>query len=103
MEILTRYEFWKRNPAPGTRYYPIYADPSEIIANNNEWLEDYEIDNVIQEQHEKSKSFSPIEYIVLEWGTWESEEAANAKRIHRERIDLLWDEFGEPHDCRIGF
>jgi len=33
----------------------IPAEPSEIIANDNEWLEDYEIDNVIQEKYYSQK------------------------------------------------
>lgn len=105
MELLTYFEFWNSNPAPGTRYHVVTSKPSEIIANDNEWLEDYEIDNVVLEKHPSQTDQTPMNsyYLVLEWGSWETEEAANSKRIHNERIELLRSEFDVDHNCGIGF
>jgi len=42
-------------------------------------------------------------YLVLEWGSWKNDEAANSYRIHDERIELLRSEFDMYHNCGIGF
>ena len=99
MEILTRDEFWAKNPAPGTKFVEIEDAVCEVIARP--------IDPSIDEPDEItmigiSRRNAPVaadQIIVFEWGTWEGhEELLTQHDAAVASVELA----GYKHTCEIG-
>lgn len=100
MEILTRDEFWAKNPAPGTKFLEIDEHACVIVARDID-PEEEEPDEITMIGFAKNAS-APLgedKVIVIEWGTWEGHEDLLEK--HDAAVASLKRE-GFNHKCAIG-
>lgn len=99
MEILTRDEFWKKNPGPGTKFIEIEDNFCEISANPIEPDVD-EPDEITMIRVSRSKA--PVvadSILVLSWGTWEGhEELLTQHDAAVASVELA----GYKHECVLG-
>lgn len=99
MEILTRDEFWKRTPAPGTKFLEIADSICEVSANPIEPELD-EPDEITMIKISRDKA--PVDadqILVISWGSWEGHEELLTQ--HNEAVVSIEAE-GYPHECALG-
>lgn len=99
MEILTRDEFWAKNPAPGTKFVEIEDAVCEVVARP--------IDPHLDEPDEitmigisrRSALVSADQILVFEWGTWDGhEELLSQHDAAVASVELA----GYKHTCALG-
>jgi hypothetical protein len=99
MEILTRDEFFAKNPAPGTKFLEIDEHACVIVARDIDPDTD-EPDDITMIGFEKSEGpTGEDKVIVIEWGSWEGHEELLAKHDAAAASLKL---AGFNHKCAIG-
>lgn len=99
MEILTRDEFWAKNPAPGTKFIEVEDNVCEISANSIEPDVD-DPDEITMIRVSRSKTPTPVDSVlVFSWGSWEGhEELLTQHDAAVTSVELA----GYKHECVLG-
>lgn len=83
VDILTHEEFWVSSPPPGTRYVELRGESAiEKVICSPINIETDDPDDVVQVQTNPHVTDDEVRVIVLEWGSWGTEEAVSAKAQH---------------------
>lgn len=103
VDVLTHEEFWVGSPPPGTRYVEVRGKRAmETVVASHINVDTDDPDDVVQVQ---TRSYAPgddeeVLVVVLEWGSWGTEEAVAAKAQHDEAVAS---NITNSHVCSLNF
>lgn len=98
MEILSRDEFWKKCPAPGTKFVELDGGSSVVTANPIDPDTD-EPDDITMIGFENGMNPAEDKVLVLSWGSWDEHPELLEK--HAQAVASLKLE-GYAHQCMLG-
>lgn len=97
MEVMTRDEFWARNPAPGTKFVEVDS-VSSVTAHEIDPL-DQEPDDIL------AVTYSPNDdevnmILIISWGSWDDHK--EILQMHTEAVASMKANDNIVHECEIG-
>jgi hypothetical protein len=98
MEILSREEFWKKCPAPGTKFVELDGGSSVVVANEIDPATD-EPDDITLIGFKNGTDPAEDKILVLSWGSWSDHPELleqHAKAVESLKVD------GYVHQCSLG-
>lgn len=98
MEIMTRDEFWARNPAPDTKFFELH-NISRVSAHPIE-VKDQDPDDIVAVTYSVEDDEPADSIAVVEWGSWSNH--SDLIEQHNEAVRLMKTEDGIDHVCEIG-
>lgn len=97
MEILTRDEFWARNPAPDTRFVEL-SGVSKVVGTEIDPDEQDPDDIVAVTFGDNDETEDSV--IVLSWGSWDNHK--DLIEQHNKGVASMKSEDDYEHVCEIG-
>ena len=94
MEILSREEFWAREPAPGTIFFELGQSGLETVGREIDPEVDHPDDAVMFRGISDMPEADEL-YAVLKWGSWETPENQKIKELRDKARELMAKEEAE--------
>jgi hypothetical protein len=98
MEILSREEFWRKCPAPGTKFVELDGGCSIVTAHQIDPDQD-EPDDITMVGFENGTDQNEDKVLVISWGSWSDH--PELLKQHTEAVESLKLE-GYAHQCMLG-